>query len=142
MFSSDEKRNSHRKVYFSSSFCSYERIILFTSECWNIEIKCILMNINSLLNSYPKNVLIRCTQEIVTEKYISHRHFEDFARKFCSYELIILFTSECWDIEIKFRFINVNSLLNSYSKKCSHQLQIRNSHRKVYGSLSFWRLLQ
>jgi hypothetical protein len=108
----------------------------------NVEILKKIVDLRTLTHYWThiqKNIFIGSRQGIVIEKNISHRHFEDFAGKFCSYELIILFTSKCWDIGVNFRFTNVNSLLNSYSKKCSHQLQARNSHRKKYFSSSFWR---
>ncbi len=101
-----QTRNSHIKVYFSSSFWRLlqEKSVLVKQLFYllpNVEIFKWIVDLQTLTHYWThirKSVLIRCKQRIVIEKYISHRHFEDFAGKLCSYEKIILFTSKCWDI--------------------------------------------
>ncbi len=99
--------------HIARKICFRKPNIPLISECLNNRIDYKLIEANSLLNSNTTNVLIRCKQAIVIEKYIAHHHFEVYCRKICFRKPINLFTSECIDIEMNYILIKANSLLNS-----------------------------
>ncbi len=99
--------------YIAGKICFRKPNIPLISECLDNRIDYKLMKANSLLNSNTINVIIRCKQGNVIEKYSAHHHSEVYCRKICFRKPINLFTPECIDIEMNYILIKANSLLNS-----------------------------